>query len=198
MLSGQQTKGRSPSSWTEQHRQKPTKLSYSQLRQKMKAPENQPHTTHHKAERKCDCQPAITAQDVTSIGTVQFWLKDPQPPRKKGGKWRKPGGKLVPGGGQRRKNPSPRNAERPTVTAARISRNNLPRLLTTIKGREIEALIDSGSSDSAVRTTLLTDKQLQEVRPGPLETNLASDGATLQLQGIIDLEVFINSKSYPA
>ena len=45
---------------------------------------------------------------------------------------------------------------------------------------------------------LLTDKQLQEIRPGPLEANLAADGATLQLRGIIDLEVSINGKSYPA
>ena len=79
----------------------------------------------------------------------------------------------------------------------RIFRNNLPRLITTIRGTEIKALIDSGSSDFAIRTTLLTDEQQQEIRSGPIEENLAADGVTLKLRGTIDLEVVINGKLYP-
>ena len=66
-----------------------------------------------------------------------------------------------------------------------------------MKGTKIEARIDSGSSDSGIRTTFLTAQQPQETRAGPMEANLAAYGATLKLRGTIDLEVVINGKSYP-
>lgn len=59
------------------------------------------------------------------------------------------------------------------------------------------ALADSGSSDNAIKTRVLTPQQLRRIRPGPPEANLAAEGVTLELRGIIDLDVEINCRSYP-
>ena len=75
---------------------------------------------------------------------------------------------------------------------------HLPRIRVLLGSREVSAEIDTLTSENFIRRNLLTESECSKIQPGPPYAQLGAIGATMQLDGTLELSPQIHGSSYSA